>query len=217
MLSSRITNENKERNYNMKRDFKEALAHRRSHYGISDKSSISDSEIENMIEFALVNVPSAFNSQSTRIVLLIGKEHHKLWSITKETLKAMLPSKVFGKTEEKIDGSFACGHGTVLFFEDQSVVKGLEESFPIYKDNFQPWSWQTSAMHQLAVWTMLEDAGLGASLQHYNPIIDKAVHEAWNIPENWKLIAEMPFGAPTDKMEDKEIKPLKDRLKVYKS
>lgn len=201
----------------MKRDFKEAMGHRRSHYGIADKSSISDGEIENIIEFALINVPSAFNSQSTRIVLLLGKEHHKLWDITKETLKAMIPPNAFGKTEEKINGSFACGYGTVLFFEDQSVVKGLEEAFPIYKDNFQSWSLQTSAMHQFAVWTMLEDAGLGASLQHYNPIIDKAVHKAWNIPENWKLIAEMPFGTPTDEPEEKEIKPLKDRLKVYKS
>ena len=40
---------------------------------------------------------------------------------------------------------------------------------------------QTSAMHQLAIWTMLEDAGFGASLQHYNPLIDEAVAKQWHI------------------------------------
>ena len=42
----------------------------------------------------------------------------------------------FAKTEEKIDNSFACGYGTVLFFEDQTVVKGLQEAFPSYQENF---------------------------------------------------------------------------------
>ena len=37
----------------------------------------------------------------------------------------------------------------------------LQESFPTYKDNFPIWAEQTDAMHQLAVWTMLEDAGMG--------------------------------------------------------
>lgn len=69
----------------------------------------------------------------------------------------------FKTTEAKIDNSFASGYGTVLFFEDQSVVKGLQNAFSSYKDNFPGWSLQTSAMHQLAVWTMLEDAGFGAS------------------------------------------------------
>ena len=164
----------------MERTFSEALKNRRTYYSITDQSPIPDQEIECIINLAVRHVPSAFNSQSTRVVLLLGKSHKKLWNIVKDALRKIVPGEAFAKTEEKIDNSFACGYGTVLFFEDQKVVKGLQEAFPSYQENFPGWSLQTSAMHQLAVWVMLEDVGFGASLQHYNPLIDDEVRRAWN-------------------------------------
>ena len=96
----------------MTRDFKEALRHRRTYYHITDSSPISDEQIKEIIDSAVMNVPSAFNSQSTRIVLLLGKNHKKLWEITKETLKRLVSAEVFKGTEAKIDGSLAAGLGT---------------------------------------------------------------------------------------------------------
>ena len=154
----------------MERSFSEALKHRRTYYSITNQSPIPDQEIECIVNMTVRHVPSAFNSQSTRVVLLLGESHKKLWQIVKDALKKIVPAEAFVKTEEKIDNSFACGYGTVLFFEDQKVVKGLQEAFPSYQDNFPGWSLQTSAMHQLAIWVMLEDVGFGASLQHYNPV-----------------------------------------------
>ena len=72
------------------------------------------------------------------------------------------------------------------------------------------------AMHQLAIWTMLEDAGFGASLQHYNPLIDEAVAKQWHINPNWKLIAEMPFGTSTQEPGEKQFAPLEERILVFK-
>lgn len=200
----------------MKRTFNEALKHRRSYYAITNQSPISDAEIENMVDLAVTHVPSAFNSRSTRVVLLLGENHHKLWSIVKETLRKIVPPETFKSTEEKIDHSFASGYGTVLFFEDKSVVKGLQEAFPLYQDRFPGWSLQTSAMHQFAVWTMLEDAGLGASLQHYNPLIDEEVRRTWQLPEAWELISQMPFGLPAGEPGPKEFGDLTSRVKVFK-
>ena len=165
----------------MERTFSEALKNRRSYYSITGQSPVTDQEIECIVNLAVRHVPSAFNSQSTRVVLLLGKAHKKLWNIVKDALRKIVPEAAFAKTEEKIDNSFACGYGTVLFFEDQTVVKGLQEAFPSYQENFPGWSLQTSAMHQLAVWVMLEDVGFGASLQHYNPLIDDEVRRAWNL------------------------------------
>jgi len=65
-----------------------------------------------------------------RVVLLLGENHKKIWEITKETLRKIVPAEAFKSTEDKIDGSFAAGYGTVLYFEDQSVVKGLQGCFP---------------------------------------------------------------------------------------
>lgn len=200
----------------MKRTFAEALEHRRSYYSIGSDSPVLDEEVVHIVRTAVKNVPSAFNSQSTRIVLLLGDEHKKLWDIVKSTLKQRIPSDAFAKTEAKIDGCFAAGHGTVLYFEDTAAVKNLQEAFPSYAENFPIWSQHTSAMHQFAIWTMLEDAGLGASLQHYNPLIDEEVRRTWNLPGSWMLIAEMPFGTPTAEPGEKEFQELSERIKIFR-
>ena len=200
----------------MEKSFKEALKHRRTYYAITNQSPISDKEIEEIIDFAVTHVPSAFNSQSTRVVLLLGDNHRKLWQIVKNTLWKIVTPEAFKNTEAKIDHSFASGYGTVLFFEDQNVVQDLQNKFISYKDNFPGWAMQTSAMHQLAIWTMLEDAGLGVSLQHYNPLIDETVYAEWKLDPKWELVAQMPFGTPTEGPGPKEIKPLDKRVLVFK-
>lgn len=199
----------------MNRTFQDAIAHRRTYYAISDSSPVSDKQIQDIADFAVRNVPSAFNSQTTRVVILFGNNHQKVWSITKETLKDIVPEAAFASTEAKIN-SFGAGYGTILFFEEQVIVQSLQQKFPPYADNFPVWSEQTSAMHQFAIWTMLEDAGLGASLQHYNPLIDNAVKAEWKLPDTWKLIAQMPFGTPVAEPGEKNFDPIDARVLVFK-
>ncbi|UQZ82658.1 Nitroreductase family protein [Paenibacillus konkukensis] len=196
-------------------DFLSAVRHRRTIYGIGQDVAISDDRIVQLIEEAVKHTPSAFNSQSARAVVLLGQQHHQLWDLTKEILRAIVKADQFASTEQKMNG-FRNGHGTVLFFEDQQVVEGLQSSFPSYKDNFPGWSLQSSGMLQYVIWTALENEGLGANLQHYNPLIDDKVRETWKLPPSWKLIAQMPFGKPTAPAGDKEFKPLEERIKVFK-
>ena len=160
-------------------------------------------------------MPSAFNSQTTRVVLLLGDEHQKLWRIVKDQLEERLSEERYRQSEKKIDTSFSCGYGTILFFEDHSIVEELQKAFPTYQDNFPTWSQHTSAMHQLAIWTMLEDKGLGASLQHYNPLIDEEVRRTWKLPESWQLVAQMPFGTPVADPGEKEFNDLSERIKIF--
>ena len=199
----------------MSKDFFTAVADRRSFYGISKEAVVSDDKIKEIIEHAVKHTPSAFNSQSTRIVLLLGKEHDKLWDITMEALRKIVPADNFSSTEDKIN-SFKNGYGTVLYFEDNSVIESLQKLFALYKDNFPIWSQQTSGMHQFVIWTALEIEGFGASLQHYNELIENDVKKEWSIPENWKLIGQMPFGKPTAKPDEKQFSPLEERIKVFK-
>lgn len=199
----------------METGFKDALAHRRSYYSISNSSPVSEQVIEDIVKFSLLNVPSAFNSQSSRAVVLFAENHAKLWDIVLSALEKVTPTEAFDGTRKKI-GSFAAGYATVLFFEDQGVVESLQASFPLYAATFPLWSEQCSAMNQLAVWTMLEDVGLGASLQHYNPLIGRAVTKEWNLPEKWKLIAQMPMGKPTAAPAEKSFLPIEDRVKIFR-
>lgn len=199
----------------MTKDFYTAIKERRSYYGINKEVQVTDEKIKEIVEFAVKHTPSAFNSQSSRLIVLTGSAHDKLWDITTQALRKAVGEGDFSGTQQKMD-SFKAGYGTILFFEDESVVKSLQEQFATYADNFPIWSQQTSGMHQLVVWTALEAEGLGATLQHYNPLIDDEVKKEWDVPSNWKLIAQMPFGNPTAQPGDKEFKPLEDRIKYYK-
>ncbi|MFS0782608.1 nitroreductase family protein [Bacillus sp. 1P06AnD] len=199
----------------MAKDFYSALKDRRSIYAISKEAPVSDERIQEIVEHAVNHSPSAFNSQTSRVLVLLGEQHDQLWDLTKETLRKIVPADGFAGTEEKME-SFKVGYGTVLFFEDQDTVAALQKQFELYKDAFPTYSSHSTGMLQLAVWTSLEAEGFGASLQHYNPLIDEAVAAKWNVPSNWKLTAQMPFGKPLAEAGEKQFNPVEDRVKVYK-
>ena len=199
----------------MSKNFYEAVKDRRTYYGIDKKIPVSDERIQEIIKDAVLHTPSAFNSQSARVVLLLGANHDKLWSITKDALSKVVPPDNFPATEQKIN-SFRSGYGTVLFFEDNSVIESLQQQFALYKDNFPVWAEQSNGMLQYVIWTALEIEGIGASLQHYNPLIDESVRAEWKIPLNWRLVAQMPFGKPTASPDEKQFQLIESRFKVFK-
>ena len=200
----------------MTKNLKDAIKNRRSYYQINNTSPISDKEIQSIIEHILLYAPSSNNSQSARLVLLLGENHKKFWEITKAELKKVSKSEeAFKTTEDKVNTSFGAGYGTVLFFEDQTVIKGLQEKLPLYAPKFAQWSEHSSAIVQILTWISLESVGFGASLQHYNPLIDEAVKKEWNLNENWSLIAQMPFGTPVNEPGKKTHVPLEERLFVF--
>ncbi|WP_040462079.1 nitroreductase family protein [Haloplasma contractile] len=199
----------------MATDFLKAIKERRSYYEIGDQKDVSEERIEEIIEEAVLHTPSAFNSQSARVVVLFNDHHKKLWDLTKETLREIIPKNDYGSTEVKINTSFRSGYCTVLFFEDVEVIESLQDKYDLYKDKFPLWSMQSNGMLQHVVWTALEDEGLGASLQHYNPLIDEKVKEEWEIPDHWTLMAQMPVGSKEGKPGEKEFESIDQRLKVF--
>ncbi len=188
---------------------------RRTIYALSDQLSVSNDAIVKLVEHAVLHTPSAFNSQSTRIVILFGDDHKKLWQITEDTLRDIVDNEEkFASTKQKMD-SFKAGAGTIMFFENHSVVRDMQAAAPLYADKFPIWADQTNAMHQYVIWTALASVDVGASLQHYNPIIDKKVASEWNIDEHWELNAQMVFGAIEQPAGDKEFQPIEERVKVF--
>lgn len=192
----------------------QAAQARRSVYALNKDLPLPAAEVAAVVEHAVRHTPSSFNSQSTRVVVLFGAEHEKLWSLTEDALRAVVPADKFAPTAEKM-AAFKAAAGSVLFFEDQSVVRGLQAKFAAYADNFPVWAEHSDAMHQYAVWTTLAAAGIGANLQHYNPLIDAAVAENWQIPADWTLRAQLVFGGIAAPAGEKQFAPLDARLKVY--
>ncbi len=197
------------------RNFAEAILNRRTIYNIDSNVTVAPETIISTIEHLTREVPSSFNNQSARVVVLFSKHHDKVWNIVMETLRKLVPPENFPTTEAKVNG-FAAGYGTVLYFDDTAVTDEFAEKFPSYSENFPIWANQSNGMLQFAIWTALSDLGLGVNLQHYNPIIDNEVKAVFNIPDSWKLIAQMPFGNPLEQPAAKEKISIDERVKIFK-
>ncbi|MBB1095633.1 nitroreductase family protein [Limosilactobacillus agrestis] len=179
----------------MNSQFNSLTATRRSIYALGDILSQTPEEIFDLVKQTIKNSPTAFNSQTVRAVVLFGKSSDKVWEIVEDALRKIAKSPdAFEKTKAKID-SFKAGYGTILYFTDTAIVHQLENDYPSYAANFANWAEQGLGGAQQAVWTALAEQGIGASLQHYNPLIDDAIHQTFNLPVDWQLRAEMPFGS----------------------
>ena len=101
-------------------------------------------------------------------------------------------------------------------FTDEAAVARTAAAQPRYAENFGLWSQHAMGMLQFAVWSGLAERGIGASLQHYNPVIDEAVRDMFDIPATWRLIAEMPFGSIAAPPADKPGENISERFRVEK-
>lgn len=183
-----------------------SLKKRRTYYNIKKELPVSIEKVIELVEEVTELVPDSFNMKSSRVVIVHGEMQNKLW----DTIYNAFNGKV---SEEKIS-LFRAGSGTILYFYDSKTVSALQSQFPAYAENFPVWANQASAMLQIAVWSGLRELEIGASLQHYNPVIDKAVKELLNIPEEYVLIAQMPFGAIGQEPAQKEKEDIKKRVTV---
>ncbi|KDN70230.1 putative nitroreductase [Colletotrichum sublineola] len=196
--------------------FLEAIKNRRSHYPLTKEIPLSRERIDEIVKEAIRHVPSSFNSQSNRVVVLHGAEHEKFWDIATNVLKAIVPADQWESTGGKL-AMFKGAAGSILFFEDQDVVNSFQEKFAAYADRFPGWATQSDAMLQFTLWTALEAEGLGANLQHYNPLVDQQVAAEWKIPVSWKLNAQLVFGGKTGEAGPKDFKPIEEVFKTFSS
>lgn len=200
----------------MTNNFYKAIEERRSIFGINNEPVIPDERIIDIINYSVKNTPSAFNSQGSRVALLLNKYHTRFWSIALNELKEVMPSNKFALTHDKING-FSEGYGTILFFEDIDVVTELQSKYRKNSVNIPVWAQQSNGMLQYIIWTSLEIEGYGASIHHYSEYIDFTIKKEFNIPLSWKMIAEMPFGKPTTKPCKKYFKPIENRVLILKN
>jgi len=187
---------------------------RRTQYALGRNLSHEQQVITQLIQHAVREVPSSFNSQPNRAVILYGEHSLRFWDLVKQALRPLVPAEAFSATENKLAG-FAAGVGTVLFFIDQEVIRKQQEQFPLYADNFPVWGEHSNGMAQFAVWTALAEVGIGASLQHYSPVVDEAVQQNWHIPAHWQMRAQMPFGSHEGDFPQKSYIDDQQRFKVF--
>lgn len=194
--------------------FVEQLKKRRSIYQLGKRVQHSQAYLTELIEEAVKSCPSAYNAQTARVVVLFGDSHHQFWDIVKDVQRQYVPPQIYEGVEVKLN---QCRNalGTILFYEDQQVIQQLQKKVPFSAEDFPVWSEQSSGMVQYAAWTALASAGVGASLQHYNPQIDRRVGEHFQIDLNWLLRAQLCFGSIEETIAEKVKQPEQEFFQVF--
>ena len=149
------------------------------------------------------------------MVLLLEDNHKLFWDKLLLILKELVKEKDFVKTEKKI-ASFKAGYGTILFFDDKKTTEDLMNKYPLYKENFKKWAIEQNGMLQSNIWVGLKTKDIGASLQHYNELVEKFVYEEFNISKDWTLTAQMPFGNIIEEPKSKDKIEINKRFKILK-
>lgn len=197
------------------KSYQEAVKSRRSIYKLGREIPCLQSEIIAAVERMTKDTPSPFHMQSARVVVTMLDHHENIWHITKGELKAAIPPLKYAEAEARLN-DLEAAYGTILFFESSNMIKAMQDQFPEYRDNLPGWAMQANGMLQFAIWTALEDLGLGANLQHYNPIIDEPIRQVFDLPDSWDLVAQLVFG---EKLEDPEPLykvPTGTRVKIFR-
>ncbi|OAG43180.1 hypothetical protein AYO21_02466 [Fonsecaea monophora] len=197
-----------------------AIQTRRSCYTLTKTSPIPDSRIREIVQATITHAPSAFNVQSARAVVLVGREHERLWDIGDAALKEAMPEQAYAGLAGRLRG-FRAAYGTVLWFEDQAVLDALKGKNPALGHVVPQWSAHSNGMHQFIAWTALELEGLGCNLQHYDfmPAFTERVLAQWDLPATWTLHSQLVFGAPVDglleRSRERTYLPLEERVRMF--
>ncbi len=193
-------------------DFINMIQARRSVYNLNKNIPIFDDKIVEIVRDCVKYVPDAFGMQSQRVVVVLGHKNDDLWNAIYD--KMVTASN--GRFSRDRADSFIDGYGTILYFYDTAIVTETQRQYPLYSDKFHDWIMQSNGMLQFAIWTAFATVGIGANLQHYNPIIDKTVQNMFDLPESWVLVAQMPFGGISLPPSSKHNEDVSWRIKVEK-
>lgn len=184
----------------------QSLTERRTYYDINKELPVKQEEVVELIKQATELVPDAFNMKSSRVVVVTGDKQNQLW----DNIYTVFEGKI---KHEKID-TFKNGFGTILYCYDHEVVENMQNQFPAYASNFPIWASQSAGMLQISIWSGLKELGIGASLQHYNPVIDEMVKKMFDLPDSYRLNAQMPFGGIVSSPDDKPKEDISTRVKI---
>lgn len=193
----------------------DSLSRRRSIYALGKLPTSAENCLEETLSSCLKHCPTPFNVQSARTVMLFDDFQQKFWDMVFDSMKKILPNDKLASSQRRI-ASFAAAHGTILFYEDSKSLSALKKKFPLYKKNMAIWTQQANGMLQYMIWQAMSENDIGASLQHYNELIEKDVQKWLQLPKSWKMVAQMPFGSIEQEADNKDYLPIEIRLKIMK-
>lgn len=140
---------------------------------------------------AVQRVPSAFNAQPWRIVLL-RERNAAFWDHIVDTLAARLEGDRRERYLRRAE-NLRYGGMTLLIFEDAARATPRDG---LSAGEARDQAAQSIGMAQFALWLTITAHGLTTSLQHWHALIEDAALAFVRLPsEVFRLVAFMPVGA----------------------
>jgi predicted oxidoreductase (fatty acid repression mutant protein) len=102
--------------------FLDATVLRRSTITLKKESTILYSRIVEIVQHAVKHSPSTFHVQSCRAVILLYREHEKLWDISYEHNKKNSPPPIFERLRPNLE-AYKASYGTVRKFWGNKLIE----------------------------------------------------------------------------------------------
>lgn len=175
-------------------ELNQVLNDRRTNYALGNNTDITADDVAARLKEIAPILPSAMHSQTSRMVVVSGEHNTRVWEIIDEAQKTVMPEDMYSMMSGVFEAAKSAV-GTVLFFESRDAVNALpigEHRALTYKEN-------NHAISAFSTWLTLTEMGLGASFQHlnvgYKQGFDKPIREELGLPDDFEMLAQMPFGS----------------------
>lgn len=170
--------------------FLKTLAARRTIYALKPElpANVSIGDVQQVVQAIIKDIPTSFNSQVNRAVILTGETHRKVWDSVVNSIEGESGKKRPASARDE-------AYGTVVFLVNDRKTEELQAQFPGWAAIFPQFASHSSGAAQISSWAALETLGLGAHLQHYNGYV-KAALPGEVIPTEWAVEAQLVFGLP---------------------
>jgi predicted oxidoreductase (fatty acid repression mutant protein) len=153
------------------------------------------------LQDAVVRTPSAFGVTPWHIVILT-EQRDAFWDEVAAGFRDGLEGDRLERYLGRLEG-FRSGAGVILIYEDLSARPALHLNWGLSEQTAHDFVQQGLGMLQLAIWLVLTEEGLAASLQHWDWLIQDRLAALLDLPtDRYQLVSVLPVGEPAEPARD---------------
>ena len=174
---------------------RDLLGQRRSVRALQD-GPLPDGMLE-ALGSAIDSTPAAFGMSPWQVVLL-HERRGMFWDVVERSFREHLTGEQLDRYLTRLDG-FRPAVVVAMVYEDLSVRERLVSERGLSSETGFDFALQGLGMVQLGMWLAATGFGLGASLQHWDWMVEAALAEFAGLPQAcFRLVSVMPFGHPAE-------------------
>ncbi len=184
------------------------LAHRRRSVRQVLPVEIPDETIERILEIARWT-PSSYNSQPWHIVV-VRERLAELWDAIEAAGRQARAGRPVEHFINRLNGYRGAGAVFFVFLDRAVVEEQVRTTSYASAQRVEGWALEALGMLQFAIWLAAVDAGLAASLHHFDSE-EEAICRFLEIPyPRFRLMGTMPVGLPAHEVAPPGRRPLEE-------